>query len=87
VETQPAGARVLLDGRDRGVTPLDVKLPRSASSLPLELRRSGYAPLLQTVVPDSDQRLLLSLHPRPGVAPTTAGARQSSSADTWKKWN
>ena len=87
VETQPAGARVLLDGRDRGVTPLDVKLPRSASSLPLELRRSGYAPLLQTVVPDSDQRLLLSLHPRPGVAPTTAGAPQSSGADTWKKWN
>ena len=36
--------------------------------MPLELRRSGYAPLLQTVVPDSDQRLLLSLHPRPGVA-------------------
>jgi serine/threonine protein kinase len=87
VETQPAGARVLLDNVDRGATPLDVKLPRSASSLPLELRRPGYAPLLQTIVPDSDQRLLLSLHPRPGVAPASTVAPPSSSDGTWKKWN
>jgi eukaryotic-like serine/threonine-protein kinase len=84
VETQPAGAHVLLDSVDQGATPLDVKVPRGRSALPLELRRAGYLPLVQPIVPDADQRLVLSLHPRPGAA---VSAPPSATADKWKKWN
>jgi serine/threonine-protein kinase len=87
VETDPAGARVLLDSVDRGAAPLDVKLPRGISSLPLELRAPGYLPLLQTIVPDSDQRLVLSLRPRP-TKPARGGApAPAATSDPWKKWN
>jgi serine/threonine-protein kinase len=84
VDTQPSGARVLLESLDRGATPLDLKVPRGRSALSLELRRAGYLPLVQPIVPDTDQRLVLSLRPRPS-APASAPA--ATAADTWKKWN
>lgn len=64
LETTPAGARVLVAGQDRGITPVDLRLPRAATSLELELRKDGYAPLKQAITPDVDQRLVLTLTAR-----------------------
>lgn len=61
VETTPPGARVLVDGDERGVTPADVRLSRGSTAVRLELRRDGFATLVQSVVPDVDQRLVLTL--------------------------
>jgi len=61
VESSPGGARVRIDGRDEGVTPLDLRLPRGKGGLKLELRREGFVTYTQSVVPDVDQKLLLSL--------------------------
>jgi serine/threonine protein kinase len=84
IETQPVGAHVLLDNVDRGATPLDVKVRRGSSTLSLELKRPGYLPLVQSIVPDADQRLVLSLRPKRG-GPSSAPA--AATADAWKKWN
>ncbi len=61
VDTRPEGARVLLSGVDRGATPLDVELARSRTPLSLDIRRKGFAPMSQQIVPDEDRMLLLSL--------------------------
>jgi hypothetical protein len=63
VESRPPGARVLTEGVERGVTPLDLHLPRAAAPVVVELRSAGFAPTSQTVVPDTDQKLLLALQP------------------------
>ncbi|CAN5924432.1 hypothetical protein BH11MYX4_BH11MYX4_51840 [soil metagenome] len=83
VESLPPGARVLADGAERGTTPVDLRLARGATPVALELRRAGFAPTLQTVVPDADQKLVLSLlpagrrvGPRAGPTATTSGFRR-----------
>ena len=73
VETQPVGARVVLDDVDRGATPLDVKVARGAASLALELRRPGYLPRRETIGPDSDQRLRALASSAPGRARRRGG--------------
>lgn len=77
LETRPAGARVLLAGKPRGRTPVDLTLPRSDAPVKVELRRPGHRPLVQQIVPDRDQKLLLSLQPAvgaPGPAPAQTGS-------------
>jgi serine/threonine-protein kinase len=69
VETNPAGARVLVQGSERGMTPIELKLDRDAGPVGIELLKGGFLPLTQTVVPDADQRLLLSLQPATLAAP------------------
>jgi hypothetical protein len=80
VESRPPGARVLADGAEIGVTPVDLHLARGATPVVLELRRTGFAATTQTIVPDADQKLLLSLQPagrqRPGPK---AGASAAAS--------
>jgi hypothetical protein len=61
IETSPPGARVLMDGTDRGPTPLEVRVPRSDKHIALAVRRPGYAPLIQDIVPQDNQRLVLTL--------------------------
>ncbi len=43
IASSPAGATVLVDGHEAGVTPLVTRLPRSASHR-VELRKPGFAP-------------------------------------------
>jgi serine/threonine-protein kinase len=71
VESRPPGARVTLAGSDRGLTPLDVQVPRGTSPIVLELRSPGFTLLTQSVVPDADQKLLLALQPLRGTRPLT----------------
>jgi serine/threonine-protein kinase len=63
IETKPPGARVAIGGSDRGDTPLDLRLPAGDVPLRIDLHRSGYRALSQTVVPNRDQMLVLSMQP------------------------
>lgn len=48
VDTRPRGARVMIDGRDQGSTPLTVKT-LSAGSHTVRIDLSGYKPVTTTV--------------------------------------
>jgi len=61
VETLPAGARVELDGRAVGVTPLDVRVPKSEKAVKVVVKKAGYQELQSPLVPDVDQKLTLKL--------------------------
>ncbi|MBS2013426.1 MAG: protein kinase [Deltaproteobacteria bacterium] len=63
VETRPPGASVFVDGEERGATPVDLRLPRGTTPVEVELVRVGFSPISQPIVPDADQKLLLSLTP------------------------
>jgi serine/threonine-protein kinase len=80
VETKPPGAHVLIGGAELGVTPTDVRLPQGTTPLSMQLRRSGYQTLVQRLVPDSDQRLLLSLEPLRSASPSPRPAAPPPSA-------
>src|SRR5439155_1110366 len=58
IETTPSGARVLVQGEERGMSPTELHLDRSAGPVAIELQRAGFLTLTQTVLPDADQRLL-----------------------------
>ena len=81
VETTPSGARLVIDGQDRGTTPADVSIARGREPVRLEILRQGFAPLTQSVVPDVDQRLVLGLSPLGRVRPkgSSAAPRSTSS--------
>jgi serine/threonine-protein kinase len=61
VETDPAGAMVLLDGKVIGTSPLDLKLPRKTGKVHVEIRHAGYETLVRDLVPDKDQRVVVAL--------------------------
>jgi hypothetical protein len=77
IETRPDGAMAKVAGVDRGTTPLDLPVAYGTTPISLELSRAGFAPLVQTVVPDEDQRLVLALAPEP---PSTPSARPGPTA-------
>jgi hypothetical protein len=66
IESTP-GARVSIDGRDVGPTPLEVSLPVSEAPVRVELRKDGYVTLVESVVPNVDLRLKLPLSPSPRI--------------------
>lgn len=63
VETKPSGATVLVDGVERGLSPMDVRVPRGDGALRIQVHRRGHAPQLQSVRPTHDQHVFLSLLP------------------------
>ncbi|MEO1230006.1 MAG: serine/threonine-protein kinase [Myxococcota bacterium] len=73
IGSEPAGARVILDGRDVGATPLTIRLERASRSVELRLSLDGYASHAERIRLDRDQRIRLALMPRtppkPGVEP------------------
>jgi hypothetical protein len=91
IETVPTNATILVDGTTMGVSPMDVKVPRSDKTLLLELRRPGYQPLRESLVPDVDQKLRLSLVPAtraPALAPApTAPATATASAAPYHRFD
>jgi serine/threonine protein kinase len=60
VESRPAGARVVLDGKSLGVTPLTVPDVRVGSH-PLRLERAGYKTLVTSVVIKSGERARIAV--------------------------
>jgi serine/threonine-protein kinase len=75
IESRPPGAHVLAEGADRGTTPLDLRVTRGTLPIVLEVRNPGFHSTSQSVVPDTDQKLLLDLQPLVG-----RGARPRSNA-------
>jgi len=71
--SQPPGARAWINGSYRGNTPLSVSLPRGTAPVSLRLELARHTALVQTLVPDVDQRLSLALAPVQSAAkPSTA---------------
>lgn len=60
IESRPAGARVVLDGKSLGVTPLTVPDVRTGSH-PLRLERAGYKTLVTSVVIKSGERARIAV--------------------------
>jgi hypothetical protein len=52
-----------------GSTPLDTRIARASSPVDVVLRRPGFAPLTTRVLPDVDQRLVLTLRAAASPAP------------------
>ena len=71
VETDPTGAKLVVDGEDRGTTPVDLRLPKTDSAVHLVLSQPGFESRAQDVVPDRDQRLYFSLKARRGTVRKT----------------
>jgi eukaryotic-like serine/threonine-protein kinase len=74
VTSEPSGARVVVDGQDRGATPLNLELPQSASVAHLSLRHAGYPLATRDVVPTHDQAVRVTLE-RGHVAPPPSTSR------------
>src|SRR5205814_143217 len=65
VDTTPPGVHVVVDGEDRGVTPLDVRVKRGGTSMKVELHATGFEPQVQDIVADKDQHLFFAMLPIP----------------------
>ena len=61
IETVPSRATILVAGTKKGVSPLDLKLPKGHEAVTIEIRRAGFQTLKERVVPDVNQRLKLTL--------------------------
>jgi serine/threonine-protein kinase len=79
IDTSPAGARVLVAGEERGLTPLRLALPATGELVPVALILDRYEPYRLDVRSDVDQRLVLTLQ-RAGVAQS---APPASSPASW----
>jgi serine/threonine-protein kinase len=83
IETIPSKASVFVNGTSKGVTPLDLKLPKGATPVDVELRHGGYQTLKERVVPDVDQKLRLTLV---ATAPTPRAPAPSASAGPYYRF-
>lgn len=89
VATQPEGARILLDGRDLGVTPATIELPAGRHTLRLE--RTGHVPQELTVDItagglERPRPAILEPFGEPVTPPTTgflAVSSEPAGADVW----
>jgi hypothetical protein len=65
----------VIAGAKRGVSPLDLHLPRGEKPLIIEIRRPGFVTLEEEVIPNVNQRLKLTLVAARGpAAPASAAA-------------
>lgn len=79
VDSKPRGARVRVDGQERGETPTDLVVARGTSPITIEVQKGGYGAASQSVTPDADQKLILGLTPL-GVRTTRGAPRVIKSA-------
>ncbi len=61
VVSEPAGATLLVDGQEKGPTPIEFKLPKGNTQVELTLRREGYDDAVEKITPDESQRFRVSL--------------------------
>jgi serine/threonine-protein kinase len=89
IYSEPPGASVRFKKAVRGTTPLDLTVPHGAEPVTLELSREGHVTLQETVVPDRDMKLKLTLLPsttakgrgevrRPKPSPAASDAKPKS---------
>jgi serine/threonine protein kinase len=71
IASDPAGARVVdaADGRVRGQTPLELRLPAATVPLELRLEKDGYRPSRLSMKRDVDRAVTVDLTPRPSPRP------------------
>jgi hypothetical protein len=63
LETTPLGAKVMVDGQLKGVTPTSVTIERGSELVLLELEHDGFERWSQRVTPDANQRFVVTLKP------------------------
>ncbi|HEY0713759.1 MAG TPA: serine/threonine-protein kinase, partial [Polyangia bacterium] len=80
VESDPSGAEVTGPKGVLGTTPLTVDLPRGSQPVTLTLRKAGFEPSRQTIVPERDTNALVSLRASVGDS-----ERKSETAKTGAK--
>jgi eukaryotic-like serine/threonine-protein kinase len=75
LDSQPSSAEVFIGGERRGVTPVELALPRGAAPLPITLRR-GRDEVRGELDVSRDGRLVIAFPPaaRPAPAPAAASA-------------
>jgi hypothetical protein len=82
VESIPTGAAVIVGGREVGKTPYTLSLPRSDDALDVEIRKDGFVPQRESIVPNVEQRIRLTLphvarrvttHAKPAPTATATG--------------
>jgi serine/threonine protein kinase len=73
IDTVPTRATILIGGAKKGVSPIELKVPKSNDPMVLEIRHPGYVALRERVVPNVNQRLKLTMMAA-GRAPTTPSA-------------
>ncbi len=72
IDTIPSKATVSIGGTKMGVSPLEIKVPKSDEQLVLEIKRPGYVTLKEKVTPNLNQRLKLTLVAAKGAAPAAS---------------
>ncbi|MFP2964497.1 PEGA domain-containing protein, partial [Myxococcus sp. 1LA] len=72
VITEPPGARVSVNGEERGETPLRLELETGAAPVSVTLALSGYEPVTRQVSA-TDEELRLELRRAVGSKPTVTG--------------
>lgn len=81
--SKPAGASAWIGSAYHGDTPLSVVLPRQTEPVDLRLELEGHEVLQQTIVPDVDQRLTLSLSANP--PPKQEARRETTKRPRWRR--
>jgi eukaryotic-like serine/threonine-protein kinase len=86
VDSRPSGARVRVDGKLAGLTPITLHVPRRADRARVALEKPGYVAVEQPVALDVDQRLLVTLQavrpaPRTRRSPPAGGSASPAPAD------
>ncbi|MEA2746211.1 MAG: eukaryotic-like serine/threonine-protein kinase [Myxococcales bacterium] len=84
IETTPPKAHVFVGGDDRGLSPIELRMPRATAATEVEIRRDGYQTQRETVTPETDQKIKLTLVPAPikGAAP-----KANASANPYKRFD
>jgi eukaryotic-like serine/threonine-protein kinase len=79
VETSPPNAHILLGLTDRGTAPVDLQIDRGDAPLKIQVRHDGFRTLEQTIVPNVDQKLVLTLVALPATTKHPAEKPAASS--------
>jgi serine/threonine-protein kinase len=79
IRSTPDRANVIVDGVERGLTPLELALPLGSDTVTVLLRKTGYHEASERVVPDRAQRLLVALREEERAAEAPASAASSAS--------
>jgi serine/threonine-protein kinase len=74
VETVPSHSAVLVDGTRKGVSPVDIHIAKSQKAVTIELQHVGYYTQKQRVVPDMNQKLIVTMVPIPAAQPAGSGS-------------